>query len=104
MDRLPRWGFRSRGLDDQWPPEQSPAPWWAVLISKQGLASGLFRPGGMAFEPGRWGKGTPETDKELGHADGVLPGQILGDPVCDQGVAEPSAEGFGGRPSTAWLI
>ena len=63
MDRLPRWGFRSRGLDDQWPPEQTPAPWWAVLTSKQGLASGLFRPGGMAFEPGRWGKGTPKTDK-----------------------------------------
>ena len=72
--------------------------------SEQRVASRVLGPCGEAFEPAGRGDGASQADEYLRDADGILPGQVLGDPVRDQGVAEPSAEGFGGRPSKTWLI
>ena len=72
--------------------------------SEQGLAGGVRGPGGDALDPARRRQGTAEGHEHVGHADGVLPGQFPGDPAGDQGVAEPSAEGFGGEPRRTWLI
>lgn len=66
--------------------------------SKQGLARGVPRAKFQGVDPSRGRDGATEGDKHFRGADGVLPGKVLGDPVGDQGLANPSAEGFGGRP------
>jgi len=65
---------------------------------KQGLARGLLSAKIQGVDPSRRRDGATEGDEHFRGADGVLPGEVPGDPIRDQGVAEPSAEGFGGRP------
>lgn len=72
--------------------------------SEEGFEGGFPRLGFMSVHPSRRGDGTAQGHQHFRDADGVLPGQVLGDPVRDQGAAEPSAETFGDRPVRARLI